>query len=270
MTTIRYDKPVRDFIAGLNKTGHVTHVKYKKTSITFHHNGGRLSLQGILDVWKTRPASAHFQSDQAGAIGQYVHVNEFAWATGNTTGNQKSISIEMANSTLAPKWQVAEVTWKSAARLAGWLFANEIDGKPRPSKNNVFFHKHWKSTDCAGPYMDTQYNNLLAEVQKWYDHFTGKTPPSSGGEISMAAEQNILKYMEAVSLQLQRNNRQVTNNAVNAICDFVRKMDAEDDLQDDARFAKMKAEMLAALEAEHDATLEGLPSPTAVPSVLEQ
>lgn len=178
MTTINYDKTIRDFIAGLNATGHVTHRSYKKKSVTFHHNGGRLSLQGILDVWKTRPASAHFQVDRAGAVGQYVKVNEYAWATGNTQGNIESISIEMADETLAPSWKVNPVTWRSAARLAGWLFANVIDGRPRPSKSNVFVHHHWKSTDCAGPYIDSIFNDLLEEVQTWYDHFRrGTTPP---------------------------------------------------------------------------------------------
>lgn len=174
---IKYDRPVANFIAGLDATGHVTHRSYKKTSVTFHHNGGRLSLQGILNVWKTRPASAHFQSDAAGRIGQYVGVQEYAWATGNTQGNISSISIEMADKTLAPKWEVDPITWQSAARLAGWLFANVIDGRPRPSRSNVFFHKHWKATDCAGPYMDSIYDELLKKVQAWYDFFRRDTIP---------------------------------------------------------------------------------------------
>lgn len=176
---IKYDKPIANFIAELDKTGHVTHSAYQKTSVTFHHNGGRLSLQGILDVWKTRPASAHFQSDSAGRIGQYVGVNEYAWATGNTYGNCYSISIEMADLTLAPTWTVAEVTWRSAARLAGWLFANVI--KAAPTASNVFVHHHWKSTDCAGPYIDKIFNDLLLEVQTWYRYFiTPKPAPVVG------------------------------------------------------------------------------------------
>jgi hypothetical protein len=174
---IKYDRPVANFIAGLDATGHVTHKSYKKKSVTFHMNAGRLSLAGILDVWKTRPASAHFQSDSSGRIGQYVGVQEYAWATGNTTGNIESISIEMANSTLSPTWRVAEATWKSAARLAGWLFANVIDGRPRPSRSNVFVHKHWKATDCAGPYIDSIFPELLREVQQWYDFFRRPATP---------------------------------------------------------------------------------------------
>lgn len=174
---IKYDKPVANFIAGLDATGHVTHRSYNKKSVTFHHNGGRLSLQGILEVWKTRPASAHFQVDGGGRVGQYVGVYEYAWATGNTTGNIESISIEMADKTLAPKWEVDPITWRSAARLAGWLFANVI--KAAPTRSNVFVHHHWKSTDCAGPYIDRIFNDLLEEVQTWYKLFTApKTVPT--------------------------------------------------------------------------------------------
>lgn len=173
---VAYDRPVKNLIDALSKTGHVTHTAYKKTSVTFHHNGGRLSHEGVLSVWQTRPASAHFDVDRAGAVCQYVKVNEYAWAVGNTSGNQRTISIEMANSETGGQWPVSEVTWKSAARLAGWLFAKVIG--VRPSKDNVFYHHHWSSTACAGPYMDSVYNQLLAEVQKAYDYFKGaSTPP---------------------------------------------------------------------------------------------
>lgn len=175
---IAYDKPVKNLIAQLDATGHVTHKSYKKKSVTLHHNGGRLSHEGVLNVWKTRPASAHFDSDKVGAIAQYVGVQEYAWAVGNTTGNIETISIEMCNSEVGPKWTVADATWKSAARLAGWLFANKVDGRPRPSKDNLFYHHHWKATECAGPYMDKIYNQVLAEAQRWYDEFTKKPAPA--------------------------------------------------------------------------------------------
>ncbi|MGI5372411.1 peptidoglycan recognition protein family protein [Streptomyces iakyrus] len=167
--TIPYDCPVANFIDRLSATGHVTHTSYMKTSVTLHHNAARLSHQGVLEVWKVRPASAHFDVDAAGAVAQYVKVNEYAWAVGNTVGNQKSISIEMANATLAPDWTVGQPTWKNAARLAGWLFAKVIG--ERPSRSNLFYHHHWSSTVCAGPFMDRIYDEVLAAAQVAYDSF---------------------------------------------------------------------------------------------------
>jgi hypothetical protein len=203
---IKYDKPIANFIPGLDATGHVTHTSYKKTSVTFHHNGGRLSLAGILEVWKTRPASAHFQSDSAGRIGQYVGVYEYAWATGNTEGNARSISIEMANQSLAPTWTVGEATWTSAARLAGWLFANVI--KAVPTRSNVFVHHHWKATDCAGPYIDKIFSALLSEVQSWYRFFTKPVTdvPATPAdwENIMSLFNSVEEYVEATAKGVER------------------------------------------------------------------
>lgn len=174
---IAYDRPIQDFIAGLDATGHVTHTAYRKTSVTFHHNGGRLSLQGCLDVWTYREASAHFQSDAQGNLGQYVRVNEYAWHAGNTQGNIESIGIEMCNETLSPEWRVAEITWRSAARLAGWLFWRVIGAAP--TRETVHVHHDWKSTTCAGPYIDRVREELFQAVLAAYKEFTGggSTPP---------------------------------------------------------------------------------------------
>lgn len=176
--TVAYDRPVRNLISQLSATGHVSHTSYTKKSVTFHHNGGRLSHDGVLNVWKTRPASAHFDSDSSGAIAQYVKVTEYAWAAGSLKGNQESIHIEMANSKVGPTWEVGEDTWKSAARLAGWLFAKVI--KAKPTKSNVFVHSHWSATACAGPYITKTFDDLLKEVQESYEYFTKKaSTPSS-------------------------------------------------------------------------------------------
>lgn len=196
--TIKYDRTVANLIDELSATGHVTHRSYKKTSITLHHNAGRLSHQGVLNVWKTRPASAHFDVDSAGAVAQYVKVNEYAWAAGNTNGNQTSIHIEMANAKLAPTWEVSETTWKGAARLAGWLFAHVVEGKPRPTKSNFFYHSHWSATACAGPFMDKIYTKVLAEAQKAYDSFKGKPLPSSPRPSTPSKKKTVVELAKEV------------------------------------------------------------------------
>lgn len=169
MTTIAYDLPVKDLIAGLDATGHVTHTQHRKTHVTLHHNGGRLSHEGVLSVWQTREASAQFDVDVFGDVAQFVRVAEYAWACGNTFGNQTSISIEMCNLTTAPGWVVGEDTWRSAARLAGWLFARVIGY--RPTREFLVQHKYWNPTTCAGPYIDQVYEQILSLAQNWYDRF---------------------------------------------------------------------------------------------------
>jgi hypothetical protein len=175
MVTIAYDQPVKDLIDALSRTGHVTHVAHRKDMVTIHHNGARLSHEGVLAVWQTRPASAHFDVDGWGDVAQYVLPNEFAWACGNTDGNQRSISIEMCNSALGGDWPVSEVTWREAARLTGWIFAKIIGA--RPTSRTVVPHHYWKATTCAGPFIDRMMAEIVWLAQLSYDYFTGAIAP---------------------------------------------------------------------------------------------
>ncbi len=193
---VHYDKPVKNLIAGLNATGHVTHTQHRKTMVTLHHNAGRLSHEGVLEVWRTRPASAHLDVDGQGAVAQYVQLNEYAWACGSTNGNQQSISIEMANSGVGGNWPVAEVTWREAARLAGWLFWAVIGS--RPSAANLVPHHHWKPTACAGPYIDNIFDLIISDAQQSYDYFvrlnaaptpSAPSPSPTGKSISQLADE---------------------------------------------------------------------------------
>ena len=163
--------------------------KFRKTSVTLHHNAGRLSHDGVLGVWQKRPASAHFNVDAYGTVAQYVNASEYAWAVGSYSGNCSTISIEMCNLTLSPYWEVSETTWKAAARLAGWLFAHVI--KARPTEHNRRRHSNWSSTACPGPFIDKNWSKIIVETQKWYDHFTSspgtsERPPVTTGKKSNA------------------------------------------------------------------------------------
>jgi hypothetical protein len=172
-----YDKPVRNLIGGLNATGHVTHTSHRKDCITLHHNGGvRLSHDQILGIWKTRPASAHLNVDAQATWAQYVLLNEYAWSTGSTNGNRRSISIEMANISRDPNWDVAEATWREAARMVGFL-CHEVIGV-RPSASNVVPHHFWKATTCAGPTIDRVMPQILHLANQSYDYFRGGGTPA--------------------------------------------------------------------------------------------
>jgi hypothetical protein len=168
--TINYDRQMKNLIDELSATGHVTHSKYKKKSVTFHHNAGvNISHEEILNLWKSRPVSAHFDIDSKGHAAQYVDEDEYAWAVGNTKGNEETISIELTNSTGSPHWGVSDETWKAGCRLAAWLFVHVI--KTKPTHNNVLPHYYWSSTSCPGPYMDKIFSQVVKTVQDYYDKF---------------------------------------------------------------------------------------------------
>lgn len=215
--TIKYDKHVKNLIDELSKTRHVSHRSYKKKSVTFHHNGGvHVSHEAILNIWKTRPASAHFDVDFLGDLAQYVKEDEYAWAVGNTEGNEETISIELTNSTGAPHWEISDDTFNSGARLAGWLFAFEI--KEAPSKKNVFPHQHWSATGCPGPFVMKHFDHLLDEVQKWYHHFHDEARRESVGKNPDHVEKkelnNVQKIQEAVGVKTDGEWGSATDEAV--------------------------------------------------------
>jgi N-acetylmuramoyl-L-alanine amidase len=184
LTTISYDHPVKDLVDRLSATGHrgesgsPPDKTFKKTSITFHHNGGvNVSHEGVLDTWTTREASAHFDVDSSGAIAQYVKIDEYAWAVGNTEGNQSSISIEQADITGSPTYEISDATFKSACRLAAWLFVHVIGESP--STANIFPHQHWSSTDCPGPWVMGRFGLYVSEVTAQYEALKGSSPSPS-------------------------------------------------------------------------------------------
>lgn len=175
MTTIAFSKPIEDMIAGLSATGHVSHESHKKTTVTIHHNGGvRVSHQGVLDTWKTRAASAHFDVDVNGDIAQYVKVDEVAWSAGNWEGNLTDVSIEMADEN--SQYEISTATLNTATDLAAWLYVHVIGERPKAS--NFFMHSHWVQTDCPGPYVTTRFTTILSSVQLKFDKLTNTNSPA--------------------------------------------------------------------------------------------
>lgn len=70
----------------------------KIDKVVIHHNAGVLSIDQIWQVWQSRAASAHYQVETGGRIGQLVWDCDTAWHAANAWINQTSIGIEFANS----------------------------------------------------------------------------------------------------------------------------------------------------------------------------
>ena len=81
--------------------------------IGIHHNAGNLSVQGCWNVWQSRQASAHYQVQSDGIIGQLVHDCDTAWALGNFDANCRSINIEHADISSSP-WRISDKCLESA------------------------------------------------------------------------------------------------------------------------------------------------------------
>ena len=144
--------------------------------IVVHHNAGRLSIKDCWNTWQTRQASAHYQVDVNGRIGQLVWDKDTAWHAGNWEANTTAIGIEHANNHVGDPWTISEATLENGAHLVAALCQYYKLGRPAWGKN-VFGHKNFASTSCPGEIARSQNARYMASAQYWYDQMTsGKTP----------------------------------------------------------------------------------------------
>lgn len=140
--------------------------------IVIHHNGGTLTTQGCWDVWQKREASAHYQVEADGTIGQLVWDSDTAWHAGNWSANLRSIGIEHANNSRSP-WTVSDATLEEGAHLVASLCKRFNLGEPRWGEN-VFPHSHFRSTDCPGELQASQQARYMERAQYWWRIMTGE------------------------------------------------------------------------------------------------
>lgn len=162
--------------------------------IVLHHNAGNLSIQDCWDTWQTREASAHYQVDSSGRIGQFVHDWDTAWHAGNGDANRTSIGIEHANNTFSPGWTINDATLDNGAHLVAALCVAYGLGRPQ-WRVNVFPHSDFSSTACPGAIGGAQNGAYMARAQSHYDQMTGKTSTNTNGGFLMAlsnSEQRVL------------------------------------------------------------------------------
>lgn len=146
--------------------------------IVLHHNAGNLSIKGCWDVWQTRQASAHYQVDVTGCIGQLVWDRDTAWHAGNWEANCTSIGIEHANNHIGDPWTISDATLDNGAHLVAALCRYYKLGRPEWGKN-VFGHKNFAATGCPGEIAGTQNSKYMQRAQYWYDQMTGSNSPAT-------------------------------------------------------------------------------------------
>lgn len=145
--------------------------------IVIHHNAGVLSIDDIWQVWQSRQASAHYQVESGGAIGQLVNDWDTAWHAANAYVNETSIGIEVANSSGAPHWSITNTAVEEAAHLTAALHHGYSLGRPR-SGVTVRYHREFTGTSCpyhlapGGKYHGTFWSRVLF----WYDRMAGPAP----------------------------------------------------------------------------------------------
>lgn len=135
--------------------------------IVLHHNAGNLTIRGCYNVWQDREASAHYQVQSDGRIGQLVWDKDTAWHAGDFNANATSIGIEHADCQTRP-WMISAACLENGAHLVAALCKYYKLGRPTWMKN-VFPHSHFSATECPASIAGSQNAAYMKRAQQWYD-----------------------------------------------------------------------------------------------------
>ena len=135
--------------------------------IVLHHNAGNLTIRGCYNVWQDREASAHYQVQSDGRIGQLVWDKDTAWHAGDFNANATSIGIEHADCQARP-WKISDACLENGAHLVAALCKYYKLGRPTWMKN-VFPHSYFSSTECPASIAGSQNAAYMKRAQEWYD-----------------------------------------------------------------------------------------------------
>lgn len=144
--------------------------------VVLHYNGGDLSFQGCYDTWQTRRASAHYQVQSDGQVGQFVHDLDTAWHAGYMPANKRSIGIEHANQGDS----ITDQCIVSGSHLTAAICKAYGLGRPEWG-SNVFPHNRFSSTDCPGPLREGTrfHDSYMQYAGEWYDAMENGTEPEN-------------------------------------------------------------------------------------------
>lgn len=139
-----------------------------------HYNAGDLTVEDCHNIWQSREASAQYQVESSGRVGQLVNDWDTAWHAGDWDANCRSIGVEHANQGDS----ITDACLESGAHLVAAIHKTYGLGRPEWMVN-VFPHCHFSATSCPGPLKEgTSYHSrYMARAQQWYDAMVNGTDP---------------------------------------------------------------------------------------------
>lgn len=196
-----WDKCIADKTMLINKHYTKGQPGRKIRKIVLHHNAGNLTVEGCYNVWQTREASAHYQVQSDGIIGQLVYDWDIAWHAGNWNANLDSIGIEHADESNSP-YRISQKCLDNGAHLVAALC--KLYGLGRPQwRANVFPHSAFCATSCPCSIRDSQNSEYMQRAQQWYDAMVHGAPaPTNAAQQPKSAASPITKDGDISSFSL--------------------------------------------------------------------
>lgn len=174
----------------------------KISKITIHHMAGNLTVEQCGRIFQgNRQASSNYGIGSDGRIACYVPEEYRSWASSSNWNDQQAITIEVANSTLAPYWQISDKAYASLIKLCADI-CNRYGINPSwtgYTAASLTEHRMYAATLCPGPYIHDRLANHKIEkdikaqmtpskdntkiknyVTLLYKNILGRNPDASG------------------------------------------------------------------------------------------
>lgn len=141
------------------------------TKITIHHVAGNLTVEAIGDIFApvSRKASSNYGIDNTGRIGMYVEEKNRAWTSSNVDNDNQAVTIEVSNNGGAPNWPVSDIALAKTIELCVDVCKRNNIKKLNytgDKTGNLTMHKWFTATNCPGPYLESKFPYIAAEVNK--------------------------------------------------------------------------------------------------------
>lgn len=149
--------------------------------ITIHHmawKGASAKQCGDSFSKSSRQASSNYGIGNNGEIGLYVEEKNRSWCSSSYDNDQKAVTIEVANSTSAPKWEVSAKAYYSLINLVTdickrngknkviWIddMHKALNYQLKDNEMLLTVHRWFSSTSCPGPYLYSKMGDIANKV----------------------------------------------------------------------------------------------------------
>lgn len=132
---------------------------------------GNLTVEtvGNLFAQPTRNASSNYGIGTDGRVGMYVEEKDRAWTSSSADNDHQAVTIEVANNGGAPNWPVSDTALAKLIDLCVDICKrNGIKSLnyTGDAKGNLTRHNMFAATACPGPYLQSKFPYIAAEVNK--------------------------------------------------------------------------------------------------------
>lgn len=144
---------------------------HKIDKITIHHMAGNASIEtcGRIFADPNRQASSNYGVGTDGRIALYVDEANRAWTSSNAANDHRAVTIEVANDGGAPDWHVSDTALQATIDLCVDICKRNGIKKLNftgDKSGNLTMHKWFAATGCPGPYLESKFPYIAAEVNK--------------------------------------------------------------------------------------------------------